>query len=80
MKDLYLTYLARWKALGGQLFVHYSSMSNYSKWGRWGSLEYMGQPRSTAPKFDALQQFITDNPPWWLDGDRTPPSAPVLLE
>ena len=80
MKDLYLTYLARWRALGGQLFVHYSSMSNYSKWGRWGSLEYMGQPRSTAPKYDALQQFITENPAWWLDGDRTPPSAPVLLE
>jgi hypothetical protein len=65
MGELYLDYLAEWKRAGGTLFVHFDDIGRYTKWGRWGALEYVAQPRSEAPKFDALQTFIERNPPWW---------------
>jgi hypothetical protein len=65
MKDVYAKYLADWRKNGGQLFVHFSNCARYSKWGRWGALESLTQPRAKAPKFDALQEFIQRNPPWW---------------
>ena len=65
IKQLYLDYLALWKAAGGQLFVHYNDVGEFSKFGSWGSLERVDQLRSAAPKFDALQTFIEQNPVWW---------------
>jgi hypothetical protein len=65
VKQVYLTYLAGWKNGGGQLFMHFNDVGRYTKWGRWGALEYIAQPRTTAPKFDALQSFIEQNPIWW---------------
>ena len=65
MGALYKSYLDAWKTAGAQLFVHYTHCEGYSKWGRWGSLEYLEQPRAAAPKFDALQSFIEQNPSWW---------------
>jgi hypothetical protein len=65
LKQLYLDYLTGWKQAGGQLFVHYTDTGKYSKWGSWGSLEYIAQQRAIAPKFDALQTFIEMNPVWW---------------
>jgi hypothetical protein len=65
IKQLYLEYLGLWKRAGGELFVHFNDVSRYTKSGRWGALEYVGQPRSEAPKFDALQTFIEQNRAWW---------------
>lgn len=65
IRALYLDYLDAWKRAGGELFVHYTDVGRYTKWGRWGALEYIAQPREQAPKFDALQTFIERNPPWW---------------
>ena len=65
MKQLYTKYLQGWKNAGGEMFAHFVSCSHWSKWGRWGALEYQNQPRSKSPKFDALQQFIEKNPRWW---------------
>lgn len=65
IKQLYLDYLGGWKQAGGQLFVHFTDVGIFSKWGRWGALEYVAQPRATAPKFDAIQSFIEQNPVWW---------------
>jgi hypothetical protein len=65
IKQLYLDYLADWKRAGGELFVHFSDVSRWDKWGRWGALEYAAQPRAAAPKFDALQTFMEQNPVWW---------------
>jgi chitodextrinase len=65
MGALYRSYLDAWKAAGAQIFVHYTHCEGYSKWGRWGSLEYLEQPRAGAPKLDALQGFIEQNPSWW---------------
>ena len=65
IKSLYATYFAGWKQAGGELFVHFNDISTLSKWGRWGALEYVTQPREQAPKFDAIQSFIEQNPVWW---------------
>ena len=65
IKQLYLDYLNGWKERGGELFVHFSDVSRYTKWGRWGALEYVSQPRQSGAKFDALQTFIENNPVWW---------------
>ncbi len=65
IKQLYLDYLAGWKQAGGELFVHFNDAGRYTKWGRWGALEYIAQPRAAAPKFDAIQSFIEQNPVWW---------------
>lgn len=65
MGDLYTTYLNAWRSEGGQLFAHFTHTSGPSKYGRWGSLEFESQPRSEAPKRDALMTFIDANPAWW---------------
>ena len=65
MKDLYLAYLAGWKANGGTLAAIFSSMGTYSKWGSWGLLEYHGQPAAEAPKYQAVLEFLETNPRWW---------------
>jgi len=65
MKDLYLAYLAGWKANGGTLGVIFSSMGVYSKWGSWGLMEYHGQPTAEAPKYQAVIEFLETTPQWW---------------
>jgi hypothetical protein len=62
IKQLYVDYLASWKNAGGELFVHFNDVSRYTKWGRWGALEYVAQPRAESPKFDAIMTFIEQNP------------------
>jgi hypothetical protein len=65
MGNMYKKYLDAWKASGARLFAVFVNCSGYSKWGRWGLLEYLEQPRANAPKFDAVQTFIEQNPAWW---------------
>jgi len=62
MKDLYREYLGNWKAVGGDLIMIFSSTGRPSKWGSWGILEYQDQDSATAPKFQAVQEFIAGNP------------------
>lgn len=64
MKDLYLTHLRNWQAAGGDLCTIFSSMSTPSKWGSWGILEYEGQDPATAPKWQAVQEFIGEPRPF----------------
>jgi hypothetical protein len=65
MKDLYLAYLAGWKANGGTLAVIFSSTRTWSKWGSWGLMEHHGQPPAEAPKYQAVIEFLENNPRWW---------------
>ena len=65
MRPLYLHYLDAWKAAGGKLFVYYGQPGKYTKWGSWGIAETLDQPRSAAPKLDAVLTFIEENPRWW---------------
>jgi hypothetical protein len=67
MYELYQTYLAGWKARGGGLFMHFSDIGSYSKFGSWGALETPGQ--SSSPKYDALREY-SPNP-----GSDTPGSG-----
>ena len=62
MADLYTQYLNGWRDNGGQLFVNYLGVGRYTRYGRWGSLEYQDQPAASAPKFRALMDFIQNNP------------------
>lgn len=63
MGALYSRYLDDWAAAGGGLFVHLLDCGNFENAGNWGALEYLTQPRTEAPKFDALQRFMEGRPP-----------------
>jgi len=55
MGTLYSGYLQDWANAGGELFMHFSDVGNFSRFGRWGALEIVTQ--TTSPKFDALKTF-----------------------
>ena len=58
MGQLYSRYLRGWHEAGGKTFVHFSAPRIYSWYGSWGAKEYITQPRSQAPKYDALLKYI----------------------
>jgi hypothetical protein len=60
--SLYAQYLANWVAAGGDIFVQYSDVSSYTKYGNWGSMEYQDQDPATAPKYQALMTFAAQHP------------------
>ena len=60
MGALYTRYLQDWFEAGGQLMNHYHNCGAYSRYGRFGSLEYLDQPRAEAPKYDALQRYLEE--------------------
>jgi hypothetical protein len=55
MGELYRRHLNLWWAAGGDLYAFFSSMSEPSKWGSWGLLEFEG---SSHHKWDAIQQVL----------------------
>lgn len=65
MATIYTAYLDGWRNSGGHLLAHFVNCGGWSKWGRWGALEWIAEPRGDSPKYDALQSFIEDNPRWW---------------
>jgi hypothetical protein len=65
MGQLYTSYLNGWRQRGGRMFVHFVNVSRYSRFGRWGALEYQDQDPATSPKYQALMGFIAANPCWW---------------
>lgn len=78
MRTAYADLYANWKAAGGELFVIHESTGDYSiRRGNSPLLEYQGQPRATAPKYDATLAFIEANPCWW-SGCVVPATPPAL--
>jgi hypothetical protein len=61
MTSLYATYLQNWVAAGGDLFLHFTDVQAYTKWGSWGAMEYLGEPAASAPKYEALFQFASQH-------------------
>lgn len=61
MEDLYRKDLNSWKRAGGKVFVTFSSMGKYNKWGSWGLLEHPMQNPETAPKYRAVMKYIDEN-------------------
>lgn len=58
MGALYSRYLNDWAEAGGGLFMHLLDCGNFENAGNWGALEYLNQPRTEAPKYDALLRFM----------------------
>ncbi len=57
MALLYRRYLAAWQQEGGGLFCHFSSVSQWTKWGSWGLMEFYDSPPLDQPKFRALAEW-----------------------
>ncbi|MFG6593110.1 hypothetical protein ACGYK4_01070 [Sulfitobacter sp. 1A13368] len=51
MGALYTDLMAGWRAVGGQLFTHYSDVYAPTKWGSWGALRYLADDN---PRWHAL--------------------------
>jgi uncharacterized protein YneR len=62
LQEPYCQYLDHWFQENGDLFMHFSSHSTYSKWGSWGVKENMADVGN--PKYLALQEcvFAYNNP------------------
>lgn len=56
MQAAYETYFNTWRERVGGLFMHFTDYGAYSKWGSWGTLEYLGQ--KTSPKFQGLKNVF----------------------
>lgn len=50
MGEIYTQYITKWSQLGGGLFVNYSSIGTYDRWGSWGSLESVNQIKTPQQK------------------------------
>ena len=74
MGTLYSTYLQGWKARGGGLFMHFTDIGIYSRYGSWGALELIGQTAS--PKYNALWMYSLGTEPPSLSTP-TPTSTPT---
>ncbi len=55
MTQLYKEYLAGWRERGGGLFMHFTDIGSYGRYGSWGALEKIGQ--TSSPKYDALYLY-----------------------
>ncbi len=75
MKDIYLNYFNVWKNNGGGMFCAFNSCALGSKYGHWGAKTYESQPRSEAPKYDAMLTFMEQNDMWFLEN--TPTIDPI---
>jgi hypothetical protein len=62
MREVYDEYFARWIESGGELLAHYNDIGSWSKYGQWGSLEYVTQDPADAPKYRALLDVIARHP------------------
>ncbi len=62
MRDLYVEYYGNWVAAGGDTMNQYSDIGTWSKWGAWGSLQWVTQDPATSPKYQGLMSFIAAHP------------------
>uniref|UniRef100_UPI004056127F fibronectin type III domain-containing protein n=1 Tax=Candidatus Electronema sp. TaxID=2698783 RepID=UPI004056127F len=62
MGNVYKTDLDKWKELGGDMYCAFSAVGNYSQYGYWGVLLSPKQNPAAAPKYQAIMQWIDDNP------------------
>ena len=70
MFDRYTEYLNMLKAQGVALVNNLAYCGNWSKYGCWGALEYQDQPTNSAPKYEALVEWIAAHPV---------PAFPIML-
>lgn len=58
MRGLYDNLFRMWAAEGGAEFAVFTYTGPFSKWGSWGLLERQDQDPNTAPKYQAVMQYI----------------------
>lgn len=63
MRKLTLKNFENWKRAGGGLFMYFVDISYPSKYGSWGSMDYLGDIRS--PKYKAIVDFGQKHTIWW---------------
>ena len=61
MKAIYDKMLNIWFDNEGELFVPYTYVKKYGKYGAWGLLEYQDQPIEKAYKYQAIQEYSKKN-------------------
>jgi len=57
MGRIYTRMLDAWRQDGGSLFCHFSSVSQWTKWGSWGVLQYFDDAPAGSPKLSALLEW-----------------------
>ncbi len=57
MAEIYRKYFAAWTRAGGDLFCYFASVSQWSKWGSWGILQFYDSPETSSPKFTATMRW-----------------------
>ena len=62
IKDAYIEYYGQWVAAGGDTMNQFNDIGGWSKWGLWGSMQYVTQDPATAPKYQGLLSFIAAHP------------------
>ncbi len=65
MGAAYTSYLTGWKNSGGELFVHLGQTSPLRGGSYFNLKEYPDQPAAETPKYNAVIEFIDNNPCWW---------------
>lgn len=67
MGELYTQFLDGWGQEGGKLLMLFSAPRTCQWFGCWGLKEYITQPRTQAPKYNAVLDFIAQHKQWWVD-------------
>jgi len=57
MGTIYAEYLEAWAKAGGDVFCHFSSVGEWSKWGSWGAMQYYDEGPAASPKYQALVKW-----------------------
>jgi hypothetical protein len=57
LQGIYAKYLEAWRAEGGDLLCHFSSVGAWSKWGSWGLLQFSDEDASKSPKYSAVMRW-----------------------
>lgn len=83
MGELYRDFLHGWQQAGGELLMLFSAPRACGWYGCWGLKEYSRQPVEQAPKYQAVKQFLAEQPQWWTEQPlakpaRSPIPTPTL--
>ncbi|HEX4232844.1 MAG TPA: hypothetical protein VH041_00935 [Caldimonas sp.] len=62
MRDVYAEYYGQWVAAGGDTMNQFNDVGGWSKWGLWGSLQYVTEDPAASPKYQGLLDFIAAHP------------------
>ncbi|CAK8718683.1 MAG: Chitodextrinase [Candidatus Electronema aureum] len=62
MGGVYTMDLDRWRSMGGGMYCAFASLTEYTHWGCWGLLRYPKQNLVNAPKYQAILNWINNNP------------------